>query len=309
MAKNRKKRPKRTAPKKVRDHVAEVVRQQREDAPTQAPPQFKVLAHSGRQLLWLAACLGLFANWRTFVENSPTFDTLASRWLQFIEWPWQRISGALGIKFFPEVAVMMTCIILFLITAYSARYLEDKHTPRPQFAKEPNKAKARVMFKSWWTERYVQGIVMGTTATAVFVIATEYFVLGGSLAASVTRVPLWYWTLHIFALVVCVPSLFMKLGQRHTAQVLLAGAVCGGLIFLIWLPSASKAATAGTTEVNYFRWAVLDYSIVRMSATLAGILAVASPIFLWSQMQFLIGAAAIILGSSWWVTSGQALLQ
>lgn len=261
-------------------------------------PKFNILSSTVPDIVWAGVILSVLANLKSLVEMTPTLDRLAESWTDCVEWPCKVASKAFGITIYPVVCVSMFCYLGILLIALRASTLERQHEPEPLFAKENDKRKSRAFFIEWWNLRWLQGLVAGSVASAIFVLVTDSFVLGNTLRAPFIRSPLWHWTMHLFALPLAVLFAF-KFGIRRVIEIIFVGAMCGLLFIAVWYPIAVKARLGGISEIAFFQRAVLDYSLIRQGSILAGILAFAAPQYMMSRLLVAVGLVALVFGSSW----------
>ncbi len=95
--------------------------------PTSKVENFSIRTHWAEKSAWAFYLLGLLALHSAAAEYSPKFDQLANWWLALIDWPWRNFFSVLGITHYPELGVMMTCMIALMLATISALQLERRN--------------------------------------------------------------------------------------------------------------------------------------------------------------------------------------
>lgn len=259
--------------------------------PGKAEAQFRLPAYLAWALGIFLLSLGVLDGLKSAVELMPPLDRLASYWLLVAEFPWRRISEALGLPYSQELGTWMTCILILIMISISATSLEDKHTPF-----QPARSIQSAIDD--WHVRVASMLVAGSVATIVMVWTTEALVFNGAVSQLMQQAPWWCWPFHMFAMV-SAGIILIEYGFKRLAEIFVAGVLCGLLFFVLSLPASMNAHRSGPNAVETYRTLFSTYAFAFMPWRVALITALAAPAFLIAQLMIVGGLVAAVLSISW----------
>lgn len=215
----------------------------------------------------LVGAFSLFSSLDSFIEFSNLARHIVANWNRWTFEFWAIFARAAGHEPSHEAAAIMTFTISMLLLCFSAMTM----TPRSEAPSNLN----RGVWPWQWSEKYwlhwFNAMHSAFFAVAIFYLAIEVIIFNNSAQAAISNLPTTHLIMGAVSLVGLSSSSITQ-GRRALLEFILLAICIAGFYFFIASGSAKRAAQAGTTEMDFYRQAVLMYSFAFVPLNMASLL-------------------------------------